>query len=372
MELRPYGATAAREHGKSGAETRPSRLTIDAHCHLHVQEAHDLIDGILNPMAILAVRYTNPRTTAQNVKQNQEDRIVHLTDLDQRLRDMDRQGIDLQVLIPVPFQAYYSVRNSVGHKAIQTINNKLSSIAQSRPDRFLALGHLPLQDGDAAAREMERGVKELGLKGFQVLGSVNGSELSDRSLDPMWEMAEKLDTLMVLHPNGYPQGDRFLNHYFNNIIGNPLDTTVAIHHLIFDGTLERYPKIIFSQSIDIVVSGNMPKPEKYLDYPEHINFDYQSLEPIDNPKIWNKISMISLSFKKISNWNGKGRLIDLDHQKIKSIIDKVHSYDKPLRFWATPDSKSAWKIFSDMGVDFINTDQPCKASNYLDSLNQQL
>ena len=72
MELRPYGATAAREHGKSGAETRPSRLTIDAHCHLHVQEAHDLVDGILNPMAIPAVRYSNPRTTAQNVKQNQE------------------------------------------------------------------------------------------------------------------------------------------------------------------------------------------------------------------------------------------------------------------------------------------------------------
>ena len=57
MELRPYGPTAAREHGKSGAETRPSRLTIDAHCHLHVQEAHDLVDGILNPMAIPAVRY---------------------------------------------------------------------------------------------------------------------------------------------------------------------------------------------------------------------------------------------------------------------------------------------------------------------------
>ena len=79
-------------------------------------------------MAIPAVRYTNPRTTAQNVKQNQEDRIVHLTDLDQRLRDMDRQGIDMQVLIPVPFQAYYSVRNTVGHRAIQTINLSLIHI----------------------------------------------------------------------------------------------------------------------------------------------------------------------------------------------------------------------------------------------------
>ena len=135
--------------------------------------------------------------------------------------------------------------------------------------------------------------------------------------------------------------------------------------------LERYPKIIYNQKIDIVISGNRPQLEKYLDYPEHINFDYQSLEPIENPKIWSKISLISLSFKKVSNWNGKGRLIDLDYRKIKSIIDKAHSYNKPFRFWASPDSKTAWKVFSDIGVDFINTDRPCKASDYLGSLASQ-
>lgn len=195
----------------------------------------------------------------------------------------------------------------------------------------------------------------------------------------------KNDTLFVTHSKSEIIKNRYIESLYLKPIQNVLEldcrNDLQLQLLVdiksetystldkLTETLERYPKIIFSQSIDIVVSGNMPKPEKYLDYPEHINFDYQSLEPIDNPKIWNKISMISLSFKKVSNWNGKGHLIELDHQKIKSIIDKVHSYDKPLRFWATPDSKNAWKIFSDMGVDFINTDQPCKASNYFGSIN---
>lgn len=71
-------------------------------------------------------------------------------------------------------------------------------------------------------------------------------------------------------------------------------------------------------------------------------------------------------------WNGKDRLVDLDYKKIKSIIDKAHSYNKPFRFWATPDSKTAWKVFRDIGVNFINTDQPCKASDYLSTLDQRL
>lgn len=136
--------------------------------------------------------------------------------------------------------------------------------------------------------------------------------------------------------------------------------------------LKNYPQIIESQNTDLVISGNRPPPEEYTDYPDYIHFDYQSLEPIQNPKTWDKISMISLSFKKISEWNGKGRLVDLDYRKIRSIIDKAHSYNKPFRFWATPDSKTAWKVFRDLGVDFINTDQPCMASGYLSTLDHRL
>lgn len=241
LKLKPYGATAAREHYQRKTKYN-SNKTIDAHCHLHVQEAADLIVDLFDPSFVPAFRFTNETSSAQN-KQQGKDRSLHLTDLDQRLRDMDRQGIDMQLLIPVPFQAYYSIRNKRGHKAIEIINNTLADVAIKRPDRFISLGHLPLQDGDAAVKELERGVKELGLKGFQVMGTVDGHELSDPILDPVWETAQKHDTLIFLHPNGYPQGDRFKNHYFNNVIGNPLDTTVALHHLIFDGTLEKFPDL---------------------------------------------------------------------------------------------------------------------------------
>ena len=241
MELRPYGPTAARDHFKRN-EKYSANKTIDAHCHLHVQEAADLVSDLFNPLMVPAFKSTNELTANQNKKQS-EDRAINLTNLDQRLKDMDRQGIDIQLLIPVPFQAYYAIRNDRGLKAIQIINNTLSKVAEKRPDRFVSLGTLPLQDGDAAAKELERGVKELGLKGFQILGTVDGHELSDPILDPFWEMAEKLDTLIFLHPNGYPQGDRLKNHYFNNVIGNPLDTTVALHHLIFDGTLEKFKNL---------------------------------------------------------------------------------------------------------------------------------
>lgn len=94
-----------------------------------------------------------------------------------------------------------------------------------------------------AVAELERGVKKLGLKGFQILTNVNGSEISNPRLDPFWAKAQELDTLIFIHPNGFTSAERFEDHYFNNVIGNPLETTVAVHRLIFDGVMERYPNL---------------------------------------------------------------------------------------------------------------------------------
>ncbi|MCF7568800.1 alkaline phosphatase [Sabulilitoribacter arenilitoris] len=136
--------------------------------------------------------------------------------------------------------------------------------------------------------------------------------------------------------------------------------------------LKNYPEIINNENIKIVISGNRPSIEKYPNYPKFIHFDHQNLESIEDTKILDKIALISLNFRKFSVWNGKGRLTADDYKKVKSTIDKAHSFGKPFRFWATPDSKSAWKAFSDMGVDFINTDMPNKASIYLETLNDRI
>jgi aminocarboxymuconate-semialdehyde decarboxylase len=90
---------------------------------------------------------------------------------------------------------------------------------------------------------LERAVKELGLKGVQLLTNVDGRELSSPEFEPVFTKAEELGALIMIHPNGFTGGERFSRFYFSNVIGNPLETTVALHYLIFDGVLERHPKL---------------------------------------------------------------------------------------------------------------------------------
>lgn len=137
-------------------------------------------------------------------------------------------------------------------------------------------------------------------------------------------------------------------------------------------TLEKYPLLYKDDSITFTISGNRPKPSEYLNYPDPIFFDYQSLDAVDTPEILEKISLISLSFADFSEWNGKGRLTADDLQKVTATIEKAHAFEKPFRFWATPDSKTAWKVFADLGVDFINTDMPFECTRYMKTLPQRM
>jgi alkaline phosphatase len=152
-----------------------------------------------------------------------------------------------------------------------------------------------------------------------------------------------------------------------------IDIKSESHHTLkkLISELKKYPDIITNKNISIVISGNRPNSSKYADYPDYISFDYQSLVPIVNSNTRDKIALISLNFKSFSDWNGKGALTALDYKIIDSIIRLAHSYHKPFRFWGAPDSKTAWKAFRDLGVDFINTDMPSKSSTYLNSLNKR-
>jgi aminocarboxymuconate-semialdehyde decarboxylase len=85
------------------------------------------------------------------------------------------------------------------------------------------------------------------MRGIEICTNVNGKNLTDPSLklDKFFARCEELGVVIFMHPLGYTQADRLTNHYFNNVIGNPLDSTVAVSHLIFDGVLQRYPKLKF-------------------------------------------------------------------------------------------------------------------------------
>ncbi len=136
--------------------------------------------------------------------------------------------------------------------------------------------------------------------------------------------------------------------------------------------LEQYPNLTYHPEITFVISGNRPSVEQYTEYPDFIFFDYQTLEFTGNTDIWDKVALISVPFQKFSKWNGKGRLTHTDLELVTTAIAKAHAMKKPFRFWGCPDSKTAWKTFANLGVDFINTDKPFEASNYLSTLNHRV
>ena len=99
-----------------------------------------------------------------------------------------------------------------------------------------------MQDTDLALRELDRAVLELGFRGVMISALVNNEELSAERFEPFWSKCEALDIPVFIHPASF-KSDRFGRNYLTNVIGNPLDTTVAVHYLIFDGVMARHPKL---------------------------------------------------------------------------------------------------------------------------------
>jgi len=157
---------------------------------------------------------------------------------------MDEMGIDIQVVSPAPPQSFYTVPPEIGIRTAHLVNDGIAAAVAERPDRLKAMGSVPLQAGGAAAaEELERCVGRLGFKGVQILAHVGEREISDPDFAAFWAKAEALGAVVMIHPAGFTEARRFGRHYFNNVIGNPLDTTMALHHLIFDGVLERHPAL---------------------------------------------------------------------------------------------------------------------------------
>jgi aminocarboxymuconate-semialdehyde decarboxylase len=158
-----------------------------------------------------------------------------------RIGAMDAQGIDVEALSINPY--WYKAERDLAAKVIELQNEKLAEICGAHPERFVAFATVALQYPDLAAQQLEDGVRRLGLRGASVGGSVNGEELSAAKFHPFWQKAEELGILVFLHPQGSPElADRLKgNGGLANTIGNPLETTIALSHLIFEGTLDRFP-----------------------------------------------------------------------------------------------------------------------------------
>jgi aminocarboxymuconate-semialdehyde decarboxylase len=243
ISLTTYGPTAGRTH-MTGKPPRPKTVTVDLHNHMRIPAADDFVKPHLPAEgANTAFRISNPKSQ-EIYRQRHAERVAAWTDVATRLADMDKMDLDIMAVSCLPTQFYYVVEPMVGHEACQIINDGIAAKLKERPDRLVGLGTVPMQDTDLALKELDRCINALGFRGIQIGARVRDEELSAERLEAFWAHCQELDIPIFIHPSSF-MSTRFSRNHLANVIGNPLDTTVAVHYLIFDGVMSRYPRIKF-------------------------------------------------------------------------------------------------------------------------------
>lgn len=222
--LRPAYAQQRRRAMVGGRRV----TVIDVHAHTFVPEVMDLVKG--TPLAAAA-------------KNNLTGPIALGPGMVARLAYMDKEGIDYQALNVNAWG--YAADRTLARDLIQLQNEKIAEAVAKYPDRFVGMATVALQHPDMAAEQLEFAVRTLGMRGAAIGGSVEGQEVSDRKFDPFWAKAEALGVVLFMHPQQAPgttQNARLQGKGgLGNTIGNPLETTVFLSHLIFEGVLDRFP-----------------------------------------------------------------------------------------------------------------------------------
>jgi aminocarboxymuconate-semialdehyde decarboxylase len=214
----------AQGQGQGPARHRPVVIngkrvrTVDIHAHCHIPEATALMGGKEDPPSWVI----GP----------------------DRIKLMDEEGIDVAALSINP-NFWDNAERDLQAQVVKLQNEKLAELCAKTPDRFVGLASVALAHPDLAAEQLDTAVKKLGLRGALVGGSINGMELADPKLHPFWAKAEELGTLIFIHPQGGTEleksGRLKGSGGLYNAIGNPVETTIALSHLILEGTLDRFP-----------------------------------------------------------------------------------------------------------------------------------
>jgi predicted TIM-barrel fold metal-dependent hydrolase len=240
-------------HAQQGQQKLPVSVngkrvkTIDVHAHCLIREANALLGTDASKAVVPPVR-------------GAEETFI---DMNQRLAAMDAQAVDMEVLSINPF--WYGRDRELAGQIVKIQNEKLAELCASKPDRFAAFASLTLQAPDLAVQELETAVKKQGLKGAAIGGMVNGMPFSDPKFHPVWAKAEELGVPLFIHPQGIPELNKLAagNGWLANTVVYPSETSLALAHLIFEGTFDKYPglKIIAAHG-----GGYLPS---YADRADH-------------------------------------------------------------------------------------------------------
>lgn len=188
-------------------------------------------------------------------------------DAKKRIEDMEREGIDVQVLSPIPVTFSYWSDPEKGLELAQFQNDFISSLVKQHPKRFIGLGTVPLQDTELAIKEMKRLYLELNLKGIEIGTNVNGRNLDDPTLEPFFAAAHELGVPLFVHPWETLGKERLRKQQMMYMVGMPSETALAVGSIIMSGLLDRYPnlKICFAHG-----GGSLPYLIPRLDQGYHV------------------------------------------------------------------------------------------------------
>jgi aminocarboxymuconate-semialdehyde decarboxylase len=222
--------------------------TIDMHTHVLADATVKLMQKEIPSLGLKMAPYDADNSICEvaGVAYRPFPRGGH--DIERRFKDMDAAEVDVHLLSVAPQTWLYGQEAAVGVAASAIQNDEIARLVKEHPERFSGIATLPMQAPDKAADELRRAMRKLGLHGAMIGSNIGGKNLDDPSFEPLWAAAEELDAFMMIHPGNVAGADRLRSYYLGNLIGNPLDTTIAGACLIFGGVLERHPKLNFIMS----------------------------------------------------------------------------------------------------------------------------
>jgi aminocarboxymuconate-semialdehyde decarboxylase len=217
--------------------------TIDVHAHILAEDTISLLQKETPKVApkLTAIDADNAVLEVAGVPYRPFPRGGW--DLERRLQDMDAAEVDVQVLSNSPQTLLYDQEASLTVTTAALQNEQIAKLVKARPDRFMGMATLPMQDPERAIGELRRARRELGLVGAQIGSHVEGKNLDHPSLVPFWAAVAELDAFIMIHPMKTAGADRTKSYYLANFVGNPLDTTIAAACLTFGGVMEKHPSL---------------------------------------------------------------------------------------------------------------------------------
>lgn len=216
---------------------------IDLHCHLWTPEVDVLVADRpeIAGMAAMMPRLMGKASWERNVALDRGTN-ARLAEPSARLADMDMMGVAVQVVSPAPTQYHYWADAALSARIVDAQNDRIAGLCADHPGRFMGLGAVSMQHPELAERQLAS-LLARGFKGVEVSSRVNDDELAHPRFERFWAAAAEAAAVVFIHPLGSTLGARTADHYLANSFGQPLETALALSHLIHVGVFDRHAEL---------------------------------------------------------------------------------------------------------------------------------